>query len=398
VSTITSLSPSVILAGSGDTVVRVEGTNFAPGAEVHVNGMPVPTGFIDSGELTATIPLSMLGSPGTLQITVQNPGGATSAPAPLPVITFAPLQLVTLTVETEGDGAVELDPPGIPAGPSMFQFPLGTVVAVNAAPGTGQTFIRWDFDGNYAGWADPADLTMDGDHTIAASFVPTPIFPDVAPGSAAYEAITELSARGIIRGYLDGTFGPNDGVQRAQMAALIARGTPGGPGTPPTMLTPPACLVAGTWDCESWGNNFTDRNGLDANLWRNVGTLQHYAVALGYTARDCADQGKALPCFGPTDPVTYAQTISFITRAMIAKGYWIAQSDASHPYTGVPAPHAGDIATFHYYTGGIPAPPGNWNGAATRGWFARALWAALDSYWGTDGTLPDERAAGGLIP
>lgn len=43
-------------------------------------------------------------------------------------------------------------------------------------------------------------------------------------------------------------------MQRVQMAALIARATAAGPGTPPTTLVPPACLVAGTWDCENWSN------------------------------------------------------------------------------------------------------------------------------------------------
>jgi hypothetical protein len=215
-------------------------------------------------------------------------------------------------------------------------------------------------------------------------------------------AVRELATRGTILGYTNGNFGPNDGVQRAQMAALIARATNAGPGTPTNgTLSPPACIKPGTWDCEDWGNTFTDRGGLDANLWRNAGTLQHYGVALGYTAADCTAKGKAAPCFGPTDPVTQAQTITFITRMMIKKGYWLAQSDTAHPYTGVPAPHAGDIATFHYYTGGIPDAPttaANWNAQAKRGWFAQALWAALDAYWGTDGLLPDGRPAGGMVP
>ena len=48
---------------------------------------------------------------------------------------------------------------------------------------------------------------------------------------------------------------------------------------PGATLAPPACLAAGTWDCEDWGNNFTDQSGVTPNLWRNVGTLQHYSVS-----------------------------------------------------------------------------------------------------------------------
>ncbi len=80
--------------------------------------------------------------------------------------------------------------------------------------------------------------------------------------------------------------------------------------------------MAGTWDCEDWGTGFTDRGGIDVHLWRNAGTLQHYGVALGYTRADCAARGRAYPCYGPTDPVTYAQTVTFIARAMIDR--WIA--------------------------------------------------------------------------
>ncbi|MFN8541850.1 MAG: hypothetical protein U0232_30780 [Thermomicrobiales bacterium] len=56
------------------------------------------------------------------------------------------------------------------------------------------------------------------------------------------------------------------------------------------------------------------------------------------------------------------------------------------------------IRTFAYYTGGID-PPGDWNArGASRGWFAAALWSALDSYWGTDGNLLDGRPGGGFVP
>ena len=54
------------------------------------------------------------------------------------------------------------------------------------------------------------------------------------------------------------------------------------------------------------------------------------------------------------------------------------------PYNGVPGVLATEVKTFHFYTGGVPDAPGNWNSGASRGWFAMALWAALDSYWGVD--------------
>jgi hypothetical protein len=290
----------------------------------------------------------------------------------------------SLTVWTTGNGAVLVAPPGTATTGGEYAFAPGKVITLTPQPDPGQTFVGWIVDGVYRGWAAPFNLTMDADHTVQATFAPTVTFPDVGGGRADYAAIVALATRGTIRGYANGTYGPDDGVQRAQMAALIARAMPAGPGTPPATLTPPACLAGGTWDCEDWGNDFTDRGGLDGNLWRNVGTLQHYQVAFGYDGAACADRGVPSPCYGPTEAVSYAQTIAFITRAMIAKGYWVAQPNAPLPDPGIPGVLATEAKTFAFYTGGVPALPGGegWNDGASRGWFARALWAALDAYWG----------------
>jgi hypothetical protein len=54
--------------------------------------------------------------------------------------------------------------------------------------------------------------------------------------------------------------------------------------------------------------------------------------------------------------------------------------------------HEVDVATYVFYTqafGGVPDYPASgpfpaWNQSATRGWFARALWVALDCYFSVD--------------
>ncbi|MFN8538544.1 MAG: S8 family serine peptidase [Thermomicrobiales bacterium] len=238
--------------------------------------------------------------------------GAASVPDPAPY---------TLDLPASDHGMVT---PSLP-GPS---HPSGTTVKLTANPGTGFSFIGWVVDGTKKGWANPLTITMDANHSVQATFADTAEFGDVTSGTAV-TAIIELATRKAIFGYTNGNYGPNDGVQRAQMAALIARATPAGPGTPTNgILTPPACTAAESWDCEDWGNGFTDQGGVPAALWRDAGTLQHYNVAFGYSAQDCASKGRAFPCYGPTDPVSYAQTIAFIARAMIAKGYWVAQPNA----------------------------------------------------------------------
>jgi hypothetical protein len=93
--------------------------------------------------------------------------------------------------------------------------------------------------------------------------------------------------------------------------------------------------------------------------------------------------------YGPNNRVLQAQAISLIARTMVAQGYWEYQPDNPALYTAVPvsAGHRIDLATFVHYAGALPDVPTNqsfaeWNQAATRGWFARALWQALDSHFG----------------
>jgi hypothetical protein len=307
---------------------------------------------------------------GACTITADQAGNANYLPAPQATHTFG--VAVALTVTIQGPGTLNL---------GSGSYPVGTPISLVATPNPGAVFTGWVVDGVNKGWANPLGLTMDAPHSVVASFAAAPAFSDVPPGHPATTAIAQLVGRGIVRGYAGDGFGPEDTLQRAQLAAFIARATPGG-----GSILPPACLVAGSWDCEAWGTPFTDQNGLDANLWRNVGTLAHYGVAAGY--------GDGT--FGPTDPVTYAQTLALITRAMVTKGYWQNQPTAPVP-AGVPAVHATDVATFLYYAGSLPAPA-DWNAPATRGWCVTALWQALNTYWGTDGTLPDGRPAGGLVP
>jgi hypothetical protein len=242
--------------------------------------------------------------------------------------------------------------------PGSGEYPACAAVNLTATPDAGQLFVGWTIDGAPAGWANPLTLTMNSDHQVQTTFVPRPLYPDVTASTPYAEAITQLAARGIIHGYEDGTFGPADLTLRAQMAALIGR--------------------AMGWDQEDHNNPFNDRGPVDDALWRNVGTLAYHGVARGYGDNT----------YDPTGPVLNAQVVSFVTRAMIAKGYWALQPDDPALYPNVPADsgHRQDIATYVHYAGILPgtANPGEawtWYAQpATRSWFAEVLWRALDSY------------------
>ena len=262
----------------------------------------------------------------------------------------------TLTLPANSGGAVSASPSGpILAG--------GTSVSCKAMPDNGNILISWLIDDIQRGWANPLTVTIHEDHAVRALFVARPSFSDVTPASTgAYDAIGQLAARAIIKGYEDGRFGPTDLTLRAQMAALIAR--------------------AMSWGNENPANPFPDRNGVDDELWRSIAILASHGVAKGY--------GDGT--YGTTDPVLNAQVISFVTRAMVAKGYWVAQPDnpAYYPNVLPNSGHRGDLATYVRYAGtvrGTAAPTdafAGWDQPSSRAYFAFALWQALNSFFGVD--------------
>jgi subtilisin family serine protease len=239
---------------------------------------------------------------------------------------------------------------------------VGVPTALTASPGNRQLFIGWAIDGTVQSYTNPIQLTLTSGHTITARFGPTQDFPDLT-ASAMKDAIDQLAARGIVKGYADGSFGPRDTTLRAQMAALIGR--------------------AMGWEGEDHGNPFSDRGVVDDELWRAVGTLAHYEVAHGY--------GDGT--YGTLDPVLQVQTVAFIARAMVRRALWAWQPDDATLFPAIPASsgHRVDLATYAHYVGSPPDtdPTGawaSWDTPATRGWFARALWQALDGTYGTPHT------------
>jgi len=92
--TITSISPTSKIEGGVKFSLTVKGTNYVSGATIDWNGTALVTKFVNSGELTASVPATDIIAAGTAQITVSNPlSGGTSNSAtftidnPKPVIT-----------------------------------------------------------------------------------------------------------------------------------------------------------------------------------------------------------------------------------------------------------------------------------------------------------------------
>ena len=76
VPTLLSASPNSLNIGSSAVVLT--GANFINGATALANGVPIPTQFNSSGQLTATVDPTVAG-PFDLQVLNPNPGGAVSA-------------------------------------------------------------------------------------------------------------------------------------------------------------------------------------------------------------------------------------------------------------------------------------------------------------------------------
>jgi hypothetical protein len=170
-STLTSVSPSSILAGSASFVLTAKGGPFIPTSQIVFDGSPLPTTFVDQATLTAVVPAASLRFSRVTTVQVQNQVGSNVAPSqtlpfvignPAPVITSVsgvPSQIIagypgfTVTITGTGfnsGGTVEFA--GVPR-PYVFDSPtqvhafigpadlavgqVATLTATNPSPSVG---------------------------------------------------------------------------------------------------------------------------------------------------------------------------------------------------------------------------------------------------------------------
>jgi len=130
VPTLTSMSPNSAVAGGPAFTLTVNGANFPNTSKSAINvtwnGTALQTSYINSGQLTAIVPASLIASPGTASVTIN------SQPQPTPltfVITQGPLILSAIfpSSATAGGPAVNLTASGSGFTPS-------TIVTWNGSP------------------------------------------------------------------------------------------------------------------------------------------------------------------------------------------------------------------------------------------------------------------------
>lgn len=159
---------------------------------------------------------------------------------------------------------------------------------------------------------------------VAASGVAAPspanansTFPDVKTSDYFYDAVMELSERGVINGFEDGTFRPNNNVTRGQAAVIIA-----------------GVLGLNT-------NNVTNPG------FKDVPTSHPYYGAISALANAGYINGFEDGTFGATQPITRNQMAIIIAKAFKLE----APANTTLPFTDVYPAYKNQIAAL--FTNGI---------------------------------------------
>jgi hypothetical protein len=127
-SAITSLNPTSATAGGPTFTLTVNGTNLVSGCVVQWNGSALTTTFVSATQLTASVPPSLITSPGSSSITAACPGGTSLA---LPLAINAPPPTLTAlnpTSATLGGPAFTLTANGTNFVSGSTMFWNGTVL------------------------------------------------------------------------------------------------------------------------------------------------------------------------------------------------------------------------------------------------------------------------------
>jgi hypothetical protein len=131
------------------------------------------------------------------------------------------------------------------------------------------------------------------------AYANTKVFTDVFPSDYFYQAVNDLSARGVLAGYTDGTFKPNQQLTRAEAAKIIA-------------------YALGLDTDQAIGKSFSD---VPKNYWaaKSIATLSEANIIAGYV------DGT----FKPDAPITRAELAKMLVYAYQMNG------EASIPFEDV---------------------------------------------------------------
>lgn len=154
-----SVAPAVASIGAGGSVLltaTVTPANATNKAVTWHSGNTAVASVSASGRVTGL-------AAGQATITATAIDGGFSDTAQINVSASPATTQYTLTVQTTGSGTVSLSPVSVNG-----QYDPGTVVILNATPGSGYIFDGWG--GDVTGSASAITITMDADKTVTANF------------------------------------------------------------------------------------------------------------------------------------------------------------------------------------------------------------------------------------
>lgn len=106
--TLTSVTPQSVAAGGAAFTLTVNGANFLSTSTVQWNGSGLTTVFVNSGQLTATAPASLIAQPGSATVTVLNPGGSSSGQSAVTIFSLPTVTGLNPSSIPVGSGATTL--------------------------------------------------------------------------------------------------------------------------------------------------------------------------------------------------------------------------------------------------------------------------------------------------
>ncbi len=223
---IASLSPASVLPGSPDFTLTVNGSNFLSNATVNWNGAALPTTRVSAAQLTAVVSAALIAAPGTVKITVSNPGPVTSNELALSISSTPAASLASLSPSSAAPGgsAFTLTVTGV-------GFAANSTVRWNGAPlpttSVGATQLTAQVSALLIAAAGTASITVTGDGggSNALVFTIAPLLP-VTTSAGIVNAASSLPA--IAPGTLIAIYGSNLAAGTVQAPAAPLPVTLGG--------------------------------------------------------------------------------------------------------------------------------------------------------------------------
>ncbi|MGA3080304.1 MAG: IPT/TIG domain-containing protein [Terracidiphilus sp.] len=213
---ISGLSPALATAGGAGFTLTINGAYFTPATTSKWGSTPLATTYINSTQLAAAVPATLIASPGTATITVTTAVG-TSAPATLAIVVNPPLNITTTTLPSATAGAAYAGQinvtggapgyawtvTGLPSSLSYFNTSGGTLTIAGTPASPGPVNFQVSVEDTSGVTAGPAAYTI-----------------NVAPGpNSANNASLNGSYTCLFQGFFD-----DDGSRWATLASFQADG------------------------------------------------------------------------------------------------------------------------------------------------------------------------------